>query len=451
MTVDAVTDLLPSPPLAPGLPLLGSALAMRQDLVAFLVEQYRQLGPIFRVRALNQEMVVMAGPEANTFVTKEGTDKFSSYELWHKFGLEFGAEQHLSAIDGENHAQLRKLFKPAYSVSRLLADIPMLVDIAEAVLNRLPVGEEIPALYLFRMIVTEQLGRALANYAPGDNLQYMITSVRFALNVYVTKQMPNFMLKLPVYQRARQHYLKMGQDIVAEHRATTRTTKDLIDGILTASQDPAFQEMLSSEEQIAFASLGPFVAGLDTAANECSFMLYELLKHPSILEQCEAAADELFSQGLPTQEQIRGHGVLHSAMMETLRMHSISPVVNRIAAKDFAFAGHQIKKGQNVIIATTVSHFLPEFYPDPYTFDIERYSAERKEHKQRGAYAPFGIGTHLCLGAGAAEAQIVLVLATLLHSVRLERVDPQASLRVRNDPAPTFGYSFRVRLREHRH
>jgi cytochrome P450 len=451
MSIDTSPNQLPLPPLAQGWPLLGNILAMQQDLTAFLVEQYRQLGPVFRIRALKQEFVVLAGPEANIFVTQQGADAFRSHELWHAFGCEFDAPHHLSAIDGESHARLRKLFKPAYSVSRLLSDIPLLVDIAHNVIGSLQVGEEVAALYLFRQIVTEQLGRALTNHAPADNLQHIITSVRVALNVYVSKQMPSFMLKFPNYRQAKQHYLDMGRAIVREHRATTRDKEDLIDEILAASQQSAFQNMLGSEEQIAFAALGPFVAGLDTAANECTFMLYELLNHPDVLAQCEAEAVQFFSDGLPTQERIRAHGVLHKAMMETLRLHSIAPVINRTANRDFSFAGHRIEKGQNVIIATTVSHFLPELFPDPYAFDIERYNEERREHKQRGAYVPFGVGTHLCLGAGAAEAQIVLALAVLLHLARWERVPQEGKLRVRNDPTPTFGYTFRVALRERRH
>lgn len=450
MSVNTTINQLPLPPLASGWPFLGNALAMQQDLITFLVEQYKQLGPIFRVRALNQEFVVLAGPEANIFVTQQGADKFRSHELWHKFGCEFDAPHNLVAIDGEPHAQLRKFFKPAYSVSRLLSDISLLVNIEENVLKSFQVGEEVPALHLFQLIVTQQLGRALANYELGDNLQHIITSIRVALNVHVTKQMPAFMLKLPSYQRAKRHFLKMGHEIVVAHRATTREKKDLIDDILVASQKPDFQRMLSSEEQMAFAALGPFIAGLDTVANECAFLLYELLNHPNILAQCVAEADQFFSDGLPTQEQLRAHGALHRAMMETLRLHSIAQVTNRTATRDFVFAGHRIREGQNVIIATTVSHFLPELFPVPYTFDIERYGEERKEHKQRGAYTPFGIGAHLCLGAGAAEAQIVLAMATLLHMVRLEQVHPKARLRVKLDPTPTFGYTFRVSFCERR-
>ena len=51
----------------------------------------------------------------------------------------------------------------------------------------------------------------------------------------------------------------------------------------------------------------------------------------------------------------------------------------------------------------TVPHFLPEFFPEPEEFDIDRYHAPRNERRLDGAYAPFGLGDHTCLGAGIAE------------------------------------------------
>ena len=175
-----------------------------------------------------------------------------------------------------------------------------------------------------------------------------------------------------------------------------------------------------------------------------SAFLYELLNHPDLLAKCVTEADQLFSDGPPTQEQIRAHGTLHYAMLETLRLHSFAPVIARTASKDFVFAGYRVREGQTVMIGTMVSHFLPELFPAPYTFDVERYSEKRREHKQLGAFAPFGIGTHICLGAGAAEAQMVLVMATLLHLVCPERIHPEARLRVKFDPGPTLGDAFRV-------
>ena len=125
--------------------------------------------------------------------------------------------------------------------------------------------------------------------------------------------------------------------------------------------------------------------------------------------------------------------------------------MDRTAVRTFEFAGYRVEQGQRIFLASTVAHFLPELFADPLKFDITRYDEPRKEHKQRGAYAPFGIGTHLCLGAGAAEMQIMLVIATLLHTLRVEDASRKASLAIKADPSPTLGKGFRVQIAERRH
>ena len=44
------------PPLAPGLPVLGNALSMRIDPLAYLLGLYREYGPVFRVRMLGRKL-----------------------------------------------------------------------------------------------------------------------------------------------------------------------------------------------------------------------------------------------------------------------------------------------------------------------------------------------------------------------------------------------------------
>ena len=59
-----------------------------------------------------------------------------------------------------------------------------------------------------------------------------------------------------------------------------------------------------------------------------------------------------------------------------------------------------------VIVGNTAAHHLPQYFPHPERFDIDRYLPGRAEHKQRGAFEPFGLGTHRCLGSNFAEAQV---------------------------------------------
>lgn len=442
------TQHLP-PPLVPGLPILGSTLDMSRDIIGLCLRQYRLHGPVFRLRALNQEMVVFAGPEANSFITQEGADKFRSYESWAPLGMELGTDTYIQSVDGEKHLQYRKVMKRGFSASMILGSLPQLVDIARQAVGRLPVGAELTGLQLFRSIVTEQLGQLLASRPVGSDLNPIAEFIGTALKVHVTKTAPAFMLRLPAYRRAKQRVIALGREIIAEHQTTTRPQPDLIDDVLAARQ--TYPGLFDNEGQMLEAALGPFIAGLDTVSNECNFLLYALFNNPPVLDQCLAEADALFANGVPQPEQLRALDTLHYAMMETLRLYSIAPGVTRNAATDFTFNGYQIEEGQAVFLASTVSHFLPELFKNPHQFDITRYTPPRNEHKQRGAFSPFGIGAHTCLGAGAAEFQMMLVVASVLHLLKLEPLHGGKTLKITNDPTPTLGSRFRVRIAGHRY
>ena len=57
-------------PLARGLPLIGSTLAVARDPRAFFVQEYQRSGPVFRVRTVRRDFVAIAGQDANLFVAR---------------------------------------------------------------------------------------------------------------------------------------------------------------------------------------------------------------------------------------------------------------------------------------------------------------------------------------------------------------------------------------------
>lgn len=79
--------------------------------------------------------------------------------------------------------------------------------------------------------------------------------------------------------------------ILAHHAEGGREGhRDLIDDLLDLHRsDPQF----FPETDLRLAAL-PAFAGLHTAASTAAFMLYELLKHPALLEKMIAEADRFF-------------------------------------------------------------------------------------------------------------------------------------------------------------
>ena len=414
-------------PTAAGLPVLGNALSLASDVRGFLTRQYQELGSVFQVSAPGQRYTVLAGLEANLFLMRQGSEHFRSKEFWHDQDEVFGASRSLISMDGPEHVRFRKVQKRGYARSVLEGRMDEVVALSEPEFN----GNEgiVDAHYLMQRIVTKQLGFLTAQTDPGEYLDDMIKFVRMTLAVKTTKQRPEVMLLNPRYKRAKARAFELGAKVIRLH--SDGEHDDLIGDILQLHEDdPDFLP----ESDILVAVLGPFIAGLDTAASTLAFVLYNLFAQPEILKIVQAEADAFFA-GEISSSRLKEMPTTYKLVLETLRMYPIAPALTRTAAKDIAFAGYVIPGDSSVIIATTVPHYLPEFFPEPTTFDLERYAPPRDEHRQVGAFAPFGLGAHTCLGMGMAEALILLNVAMLTHFTDLNF--PVQNYQLKIDPVPT--------------
>lgn len=58
-------------------------------------------------------------------------------------------------------------------------------------------------------------------------------------------------------------------------------------------------------------------------------------------------------------------------------------------------------------------------FPDPDRFDPDRFSPARAEDRRtRGAYAPFGLGPHACIGTQLAQAEVRAFVHAILTRLR---------------------------------
>ncbi len=95
-----------------------------------------------------------------------------------------------------------------------------------------------------------------------------------------------------------------------------------------------------------------------------------------------------------------------------------------------------------------MTHFLPQFFPDPFTFDIDRYIEPRHEHHQANVFVPFTVGEHTCLGAGMAEIQVMATIAAVINEVDLRLDPPDYTVQIKIAPSrgPKPNLAVRVKL-----
>ena len=439
-------------PVTEGLPIVGNAYDILFRFRLFMVKQYLELGPVFRVGSLGRAVTVLAGPEANRFVNRHGADYFRSFEVWHEFGYALGGKRIIVSMDGPDHDRLRKALRSAVSRNVAKSRIADIVDITRRQLAAWPTRERIPAAHELPRFMAEMQARIFLNSSMRGYEDDMTGFIDASIIMHVLRSLPRAVapLQFPKYPRRRARIRELFDGILERRGFRPREDEDpdLLDVLLALHQeDPQFMP----ERDLHSMMLIPFLAGIDTIGNTLAFMLHALFEDPELMERATAEADALFANGMPTWEDLSGIDVLRRLMMETLRLYPPAFILGRAVTNRFDFGGYRIAPVHNekkLLIALSVSHYLPEFYPDPYKFDIDRYLPERMEHAHPGAYAPFGLGAHACLGAALGQLQGPLIMATFLHGARWEAA--YEKLEVRDRPATRPGKSFAIRIRERR-
>ncbi len=431
------------PPLADGLPLVGSVLSLANDSIDFICRQYQKHGSVFRVRALNNEFKVLAGPELNLRMASE-PEVFSAWDVWADIVKDFGARKTIAMIDGAEHTQMRSLMRHSFSKHTLTNNLPPTIEVIRGRIHEPNLHERVPVVEFIQQITADTLGLLSNERVPGEYFKDIVFWWNTLIEVYFVRKHPPQYLQSETYVKARTRVKEFARQIMADRKREGAIDEDanFLDNLATTN---ANSPDTLSEDEALFLSLAAYFAGLDTVANVTSFLLYELLKHPDVLARVRQESDALFANGAPSAEGMRNMHTLHNAAKETLRMYPIAGVLPRYAAKDFEFEGYPIKEGEFFMAAVAATHFSPHIYKDPYVWDIERYDAPRSEHKTRGAFAPFGSGPHTCLGAGLAEVQIATITATLLHEADFVLDPPNYKLKRTYTPSLSpkdFGIHF---------
>jgi cytochrome P450 len=437
---------------APLPPLVDFARVMQEEQP--LVSLYRAYGPVFRLPQPGQApRIILAGPEINVFMARHEDEFFTTGEQWEQFDAMISQQTRSGMTetrDGEANRRRRAQSSRQWSRARILDQIPQMIEITLAWTRDWQPGSRIAVHASMRRLVAEQLGRLLLGVSPGDYLDDFVTYLNTTIvNTLKVGNKSGDRFDSPAYQRAAERVNEFGRLAYEAHllRPEPNGKPDMIDDAMreTAQYPEPYRRAI-----LEHVALGPMLAGIDTVANSLSFMLYALLAHPEALQRVQAEVDAVRGSGTLSWEQLKQMPDLQGAMMETLRRYPVAGGHRARVARPLTLAGYRLEAGQDVEVAMTVPHFLEESYPNPMQFDLERFRPPRNEHRKPGAYAPFGLGDHTCLGAGIAEVQLTVTMATLLSSYTLQLDPPGYRLVIEHHPTPVPGNHFQVQVAERR-
>ncbi|MFE9610868.1 cytochrome P450 [Streptomyces sp. NPDC006012] len=281
-------------------------------------------------------------------------------------------------MDGTEHARLRRLLTPEFTVKRVEAMRPYIrrlidehIDVMLASTGPVDLYHAF-ALPIPSMVICELLGVA---YGDRDRFQRQ-TGVMLSVDRDPAE-----------LEQANAEVMQFMEQLVTAKAA--EPADDLLGRLIVRARKSG-QEL--SIEELTTLSISLLVAGHETTANMIGLSTLALLRRPDQLEALRADP-----------------GLAGTAVNEMLRY--ISPVqfgLLRHATEDAQVGDGTLKAGEWLVASLASGNRDESVFPDPDRIDLRRHAT---------AHLAFGYGIHQCLGQQLARVELQEVFARLYQRI----------------------------------
>ena len=390
------------------------------NLPALFADLADKHGPVFRLRPpFAKPLIFLAGPTVNHWVNRHGRMYLRAKDYFASFEKVYGACGVLPSLDGADHFRLRKAMAPAYSRRRLASQIDQLLGHARGFMSDWRVGESYQARHMCRRMINGQISPMSVSVDSQDIFDDLMKYKERALIVHIMKLLPEFTLKTPGMKRRTKAIDELLGRVQSVHTPAQRAgcPRNLADDLLSLN---ASDPQLVPESNLRFALSAALIASV-YLGDAFSFVVYALASRPEYYAGIRAEAEALFANGEPDGDAFTQSALDYTQrfVTECLRMYPIVPASMRNVMNSCVVEGHELPVGARLTIVQTAPHYMEDVFPAPFKFDIDRYLAPRYEHRGPG-YAPYGVGTHRCLGFRWMELQLIVNLMLIAHHFTLE-------------------------------
>jgi cytochrome P450 len=339
----------------------------------------------------------------------------------------------LLTAEGESHRRQRSTIQPAFHRQRLERYSEIMVAHAVRMSHGWQDGETVNIVALAGALTLSIVGQALF----GDDLRTVSDDVRRAARTASDSLDPFISLLAPV-RRVRPERARLAAlvDTLIDRRLSDGLGSDDLLSLLLAESDRSPAHL----EQVRDDALTILLAGHETIANALVWTWTLLAQHPTIEERLEREVDIVLGERPAAACDLPALGTARRILTESMRLRPPAWVIARSAVIDLEIGGTCVPGGATVLISQYLLHRDPRFFPDPLTFDPDRWLDPQSRGRPKMAYIPFGAGPRACIGEGFAWMEGVLLLATFAQRWRLRRgagslaLEPQPRITLRPPP-----------------
>jgi cytochrome P450 len=433
-----MTSTVRSPATAPGaLPLLGHGLRMKKRPGPFLLSL--QSGePVIAIRLGRTPMYVVNDPGLIRRLLRDPVTFDRGGPVTERFRLMFG--NGLGISGGEFHRGQRALIQPAFGHDRIVGYAEQMTGLVATKTDswrdgqRLRMDKELDELAL--ATVTQAI------FAPDtalDRARFMAATAVVLGGLYrrVTDA-TGLLSRLPTpanrrYRESEDYLRRSINEVIGDYRSTGVDHGDLLSLMLFAERDdgrPAMDDRQLHDEVMTF-----FIAGSNTIGNTLAWALHEIAAHPGIERRLHEEVDSVLAGRPARHRDLDRLGYTRRILTETLRRWTQGLFLSRTTTKETELGGYRLPAGASVLYSFHALNHNPAIHDEPERFDPDRWLPERAKAIPKGAFMPFGMGVHGCIGETFSWAEMVIALATIAARWRLV---PVPGHRPRPVPAMTM-------------
>ena len=431
------------PPGPKGLPFIGNYLDFHQQPLRFTRELQRNYGTMATVYFGKSPVLFVFRPEHIRYFLLENPGNFIKQTIP---SVKLFLGDGLLTIEGDMHRQQRKLVQPAFHKQSVNKYATIMTQFTQETLINwehakiLDIADEMQQLTLRIIVKTlfdvdslEQTTRL------GQIFDKLLSTSPIRRKIFARFMNRRLLAKLVKGVSVIDAFV---YDLIAQRRTEEKDTGDILSLLLTAQEEG----VALTDKQVLDHVLTFIVAGHDTVRNALVWTFYLLSQNPQALEKLLAELHTVLAGQLPTLEDLPNMPYLEWVINESWRLYP--PVwmqPPRLALNDFELDGYHIPAKTPIFMCQWVLHSLSDVWGDPENFRPERWDPTNEQKIPQGAYFPFGLGQHICIGMSYAQLETKLLLTTILqrytpHLAPAARVvlQPRTSLR------PKYGMLMRL-------
>jgi cytochrome P450 len=240
-------------------------------------------------------------------------------------------------------------------------------------------------------------------------LLHIVDHSTVAQSALYMRRTPQFQQALAVFDAVFDIALRNCQELLASGQEHNSLLALLFHAVESHSGKPLTVEQL--REEILFI----FSVGFENVATGLTKALRLLMEHPDKLAKLQEEVSVALGDELPSFNTLSKLEYSGMAFQEALRLHPPASWLMRAVVKDDEIDGHPIPAGATVIVPTFLFHHDPELWPNPDSFEPERFAPARSPERHSCAWLPFGAGQRFCLGRDFALIEGKLILAMTIQ------------------------------------